>query len=613
LFLEAIHPDDRDAVNAAYQQSLVDKTAYSIRHRLRMADGRIKYVYENCQTDFDEAGNPLLSLGTIQDISVAHQAQQELANLARIVQTSKDFIGMANPEGRVVFINDAGRKMINFDANLAITPWYIQDLYIAEDQQRIQQEVIPALLELGEWSGELRMQVFGSDDVILSFCDSFRIDDQLSGQPISLACVTQNITEKRAAEQRLAEYHNQLESLVEERTRELVAAREQAVSANRAKSEFLSRVSHELRTPLNAVLGFAQILSYELDVATPVQRDHLQEILQAGNHLLDMINAILDLSEIEIGDIERDDQHVSLAELLGDCVETFVAEHPGFTVPLVLEELPDITVVMDRQRFSLVVTNVLSNSIKFSSGDARILISAALSDQHHFQVRLLNTGLQLNEQQIEQAFLPFERLSESFDLVQGSGIGLALSKELVQWLCGTIKLESVDEQGTACVLSFPLSLEGLPKPGIADDSERPAKQSVSGNTKFTLLYIEDNETNMSLMRRFLSRYPQFILLEARSATEGFQILENTLPDLILLDLSLPDRNGVWVYKALKNNPRTSALPVIVVTANAMQEDAQQYLALGFDECYFKPLDYQKLLSGIQRLLARKLADASNNT
>src|SRR5690606_21992572 len=142
-------------------------------HRLRMPDGRIKYVYENCETEFDEAGKPLLSLGTIQDISVAHLAQQELANLARIVQTSRDFIGMASPDGRITFINEAGRKMISFPGNLATETWFIDDLYMEADRLRIKQEVIPALLEQGEWKGELNMQVFGSDDFILTFCDSF--------------------------------------------------------------------------------------------------------------------------------------------------------------------------------------------------------------------------------------------------------------------------------------------------------------------------------------------------------------------------------------------------------------------------------------------------------
>lgn len=596
-FLNAIHPEDREAVNSAYQQSLINKAPYSIRHRLQMPDGRIKYVYENCQTEFDDTGKPLLSLGTIQDITVAHQSQQELANLARIVQTSKDFIGMANADGRIIFINEAGRKMINFDGDLAAESWFIPDLYLEPDQERINQEVIPALLEKGEWRGELKMKANSRDaGHILTFCDCFRIDDQLSGQPVSLACVSQNITEKRAAEIRLEEYHHQLEHLVDQRTKELERAREQAVSANRAKSEFLSRVSHELRTPLNAVLGFAQILSYELEPSNPVQRDHVQEILGAGNHLLEMINDILDLSEIEIGKIALNYQPMLLSELLAKSIDSFLLLHPLNTLPVQIESLADVQVIMDQKRFSQIFSNLLSNSIKFSSSKAGIQISAELMDEHELQIRMFNTDLHLSAEQIEQAFLPFERLSESFDLVQGTGIGLALSKELAQCLGGTIWLEQVPEKGTTCVLSLPMI------PLSEPDHKSPVTPAKQNQGQFTLLYIEDNQTNMTLMRRFLSRHPEFSLIEASTAAEGFQRLKEQLPDLILLDLSLPDRDGIGVYKALRNEQRTAVVPVIAVTANAMREDAKQYHAIGFDDCYFKPLDYPKLIEGIQRLL-----------
>ena len=597
LFLDAIHPDDREAVKAAYEQSLLDKAPYSIRHRLQMPDGRVKYVYENCETEFDNSGRPLLSLGTIQDISVAHQSQQELANLARIVQTSKDFIGMANPDGRITFINEAGRKMINFEGNLATEKWFIPDLYIERDQAQIQQVLIPSLLDQGEWRGELKLKVGGSEAAsILTFCDCFRIDDNLSGQPLYLACVSQNISEKRAAEIRLEEYHNRLEMLVEQRTHELVRAREQAISANRAKSEFLSRVSHELRTPLNAVLGFAQILSYELDPSQPVQQDHIAEILGAGHHLLDMINDILDLSEIEIGKISLDYQPVLLSDLLAKCIDSFLLLHPMKVLPLQIVSLDDVRVMIDQKRFSQIVANVLSNSVKFSEGCANILISAGPVDAHTFQVSLLNTALHLSAEQMAQAFLPFERLSESFDLVQGSGIGLALSKELSQCLGGKIWLEHVSDQGTACVLRLPIGTAVQEDTKPLDGHIPPEKK------RYTLLYIEDNNTNMSLMRRFLSKFPEFNLMEARSAAEGFEILERSLPDLILLDLSLPDRDGILVYETLRNTSRTATLPVIAVTANAMNDDVKYYQAIGFDDCYFKPLDYPKLIQAIRNQL-----------
>ena len=617
LFLEVVHPDDREAVDKTYQQSLADKTPYSIRHRLKMPDGRIKYVYENCQTDFDEQGEPLLSLGTIQDISVAHQSQQELANLARIVQASKDFIGMATPDGRITFINDAGRQMIQFSGNLATEAWYIPDLYVESDQKRIAQDLFPALMQQGVWQGELQMKVAGSDaQTVLTFCDGFRIDDHLSGQPLYLACVSQNITGKRAAENRLEEYQNQLEKLVEQRTRELVVARELAVSANLAKSEFLSRVSHELRTPLNAVLGFAQILSYELEESNPVQQDHLHEILSAGNNLLEMINAILDLSEIETGKIALDSKSYLLGELLYKCLQDFTQLHPEKNYPLELIEPMDVNISIDRKRFSQVLTNVLSNAIKFSEGKANILISTEPAGEHDVHIRILNTAMHFTEQQLKQAFLSFDRLSESFDLVQGSGVGLALSKELVQCMGGKIWLENSDDLSTACVICLPKS--GPEKKLVSvvkmdQEQESASKQKAFDSNlpaqvksqEFTLLYIEDNETNIILLKRFLAKYPEFTLLEARSGEEGLNLLERCVPDLILLDLSLPDCNGVSIYKTLMNNDSNNGIPVIAVTANAMAEDAKYYQQIGFDDCYFKPIDYVKLIEAIYRLLRGK--------
>lgn len=596
LFIEAVHPDDREAVNRAYQESLLDKTPYSIRHRLKMPDGRIKYVYENCQTDFDAQGNALLSLGTIQDITVAHQAQQELANLARIVQTSKDFIGMATPDGRITFINTAGREMIRFSGNLATEQWYIPDLYVDGDRHRIAQDLIPSLMEQGVWRGELQLKVAGDDSqVVLTFCDCFRIDDHLSGQPLYLACVCQNITEKRASEVRLEEYQTQLEKLVEQRTRELVIAREQAVSANRAKSEFLSRVSHELRTPLNAVLGFAQVLSYELETLNPVHLDHIHEILGAGNHLLDMINAILELSEIEMGKIELDPQSYRLSELIDNSLQDFLKLYPDQALAIRIANPMDINVIIDSKRFGQIFTNVMSNAIKFSEGEVNIEISTLMSGELDFQVRIQNSGMHLSEQQMQQAFLPFERLSESFDLVQGSGIGLALSKELVQSLGGKLWLEHAEDQSTACVIC-------LPKQFPQQRQAMKALPQHSENKHYSLLYIEDNETNITLMKRFLSKHPEFNLTAARSVGEGLAVLESQLPDLILLDLSLPDGNGVSLYNTLMNNDRTANIPVIAVTANAMIEDVKYYQQIGFDDCYFKPLDYAKLIKGIYSLL-----------
>lgn len=422
-----------------------------------------------------------------------------------------------------------------------------------------------------------------------------------------------NINDRKRAESQLEQYQHHLESLIAERTADLVSAKDNAERANAAKSEFLSRMSHELRTPLNVIIGFAQMLG--MPSKTPLteqQADNVQEILKAGQHLLTQVNEVLDLARIETGRIELSLEPLPLAPLVADCMaqlQPLAAMRGIRTVSTVLETQ---ALKGDYSRIKQVFLNLISNAIKYNRENGQIQISAQAKGDL-LRVEVSDTGRGIDPDKLGRLFTPFERLESSYDGIEGTGIGLALVKRLVEAMGGQVGVFSKLAVGSTFWFELPAAY--LPELSVAGEPSK-ANQHIESPTQdqpgammaakpSAVLYIEDNPANLKLMRKIISSHPNLVLLEAADAEAGIELARTVIPRLILLDINLPGMDGFAAIAQLKEWPETAHIPVIAVTANAMNRDVERGKTAGFTDYLTKPLDVPYFLGLLDRLLDEK--------
>ncbi len=403
----------------------------------------------------------------------------------------------------------------------------------------------------------------------------------------------------------------------------LQAAKNEAERANRAKSDFLSRMSHELRTPLNAVLGFGQLMELDRsDPLSPGQRARVHELMRGGRHLLDLINEVLDLARIEAGTLALQLTSVDLAAVADDCqrlVQSTAGLHHISLLPLATA-VP-CHVQADATRLKQVLLNLLSNAIKYNRPGGWVQLGWQFeAGRGTACIEVQDSGPGLDRTQQERLFQAFERLQAEGGQVEGAGIGLALSKWLVELMQGEMGVRSVPGQGSTFWLRLACSgpLAPAPAPMALDDATRlaaqagparvypiePAEPAGAASCPRTVLYIEDNVVNQVLMEGLLSHRPNWRLLIAGLPEVGLSIALQSQPDLILLDIQLPGIDGFEVLRRLRAQPATQHIPVIAVSANAMPGDTDAALAAGFNEYLTKPLSMQGLLATLDRTLGR---------
>ncbi len=384
----------------------------------------------------------------------------------------------------------------------------------------------------------------------------------------------------------------------------LLAAKEAAEAANRAKSEFLSRMSHELRTPLNAILGFGQLL--EMDELPAETAESVHQIMKAGKHLLELINEVLDIARIEAGRISLSPEPVYVEDLLTESCELVrpLAQQHG--IMLELEPTPALAghVVADRQRLKQVLLNLLSNAIKYNREGGRVSVAAA-SAGDRLRLTVTDTGRGIPAERLSNLFTPFERLGADDSGIEGTGLGLALSRRLVDAMGGEITVRSEEGIGSAFTVSLKQAddpsarlprLEGplLGAPHLASPGVR------------TILYIEDNLSNFKLMERVLGHRPGVRLLAAMQGHLGLELAAQHRPELILLDLDLPDMHGSDVLAALKRDPELSGIPVVVISADATPGQTKRLLKAGAYAYLTKPLDVKRFLDMLDAMLSPDL-------
>jgi PAS domain S-box-containing protein len=410
------------------------------------------------------------------------------------------------------------------------------------------------------------------------------LDDD--GVPRFLLGISEDITERKEAE------------------RQLRQAKEEAERANRAKDEFLSRMSHELRTPLNAVLGFAQVL--QMGSLDPDEIGSVKQILRGGRHLLALIDEVLDISRISTGQLSISQEPVLVAAAINDAVELVKPLATERGIEFRQEALNGSHVLADRQRLKQVLLNLLSNGVKYNRQGGIVSVSFQEVPGGRLRINVADTGPGISAEAMKRLFMPFDRLGAEASGVEGTGLGLALSKGLVDAMGGSLTAASV--VGSGSVFSIELRLAEGPvqryERGLGSSVE-----SAPGERIRTILYIEDNSSNLELVDRVLATRSGLKLIATMQGSRGMELARDHRPDLILLDLHLPDMPGEEVLRLLRRDPATQHTPVVVITADATKRRVNELFAAGADDFLTKPLDVERFIEVVESVLANG-SDAS---
>ncbi|AQV94871.1 hybrid sensor histidine kinase/response regulator [Cupriavidus necator] len=382
---------------------------------------------------------------------------------------------------------------------------------------------------------------------------------------------------------------------------ELKQAQAAAENANRAKSEFLSSMSHELRNPLNAILGFAQLIASDSPPPPPSQQASIDQILKAGWHLLELINEVLDLAKIEAGQASLSPEPVSLVEALHECRAMLEQQALRREVRMRFP-LPDSTcfVRADRTRLKQILLNLLSNAIKYNREQGTVDVQVTTGDRVRVSVR--DTGAGLAPERLPQLFQPFNRLGHEGGPVEGTGIGLVVAKRLVELMGGAIGAESTPGVGSVFWVELPVARP----PEMTGEGVEPATsvkaQTEAASSVHTLLYVEDNPANVKLVEQLIARRSDVRLLIAVTGTLGVELARTSLPDLIVMDIHLPDINGIEALRRLRENPMTTHIPVIALSANAMPRDIEKGMRAGFFRYLTKPIRLNEFMDALDAAL-----------
>ena len=592
-FLRFVHPDDRKRVVSEVAELQRTGHPFKLRYRVVLAGGEVRWLMGHGRMLTNEAGEPVRMVGTSQDLTELHEAQEALRASEESYRTIFELASEA------LFVHDPETGAV-LDANRAAC-----ELHGVTLEQMKAGGVAEVSAGEAPFDGEHALQLIHR----AAAGESPRFE--WLGRHTDGSKVWVEVSLNRAtilgAERVLASVRNITERKAKE---EAERAREAAELANRAKSEFLSRMSHELRTPMNSILGFAQVL--ERGDLPAAHAKSVQHILRAGRHLLHLINEILEIARIETGRHNLSLEPVRIGTVLRDALAMVKPLAAQWSVRL--EEPPatecDRFVHADRQRLAQVLLNLLSNAIKYNIAGGSVRIACGVApDQDSAEdsaervvVRVQDTGRGIDTDKLDQLFVPFARLGAERSDVDGTGLGLALSQRLTEAMGGSLRLERTGPAGSVFVLELRSAHDPLQRIDYATVGAR--RDDEPAHAAATLLYIEDNLANLSLVETILVSRPAWRILPALQGQLGIELARQHRPDLILLDLHLPDMRGDEVLRRLRADARTADIPVVMISADATRSTIERMLEAGAAAFLTKPIDIDEFLDTVESQLDR---------
>jgi PAS domain S-box-containing protein len=549
------------------------------------------------------SGEQALSLGVIGTV-LGHAAvhRRTVAALEaserryrQVVDDVGDVIARLGPDGRATFVNRAWEELTGIAADDMVG----RDPFVSlhpEDREVAAAHMAAAL----EGNTEIRPEVrfFAHDGSVRWMEVRGRAIFDADGAFGGFSGTLHDVTDRRAAEAEANAAREEAERARDEAER----ARDEAERASRAKSDFLSRMSHELRTPLNAILGFGQLV--QLGDLTEEDAENVGQIMTAGRHLLALINDTLDVSRIETGRLSLSPEALNVEEVVAESLDLVRQDAAARGITLqVSSRAADTFVLADRQRFKQVMVNLLSNAVKYNRDGGSVLVDCRPhsggrpeSSGGRVRVSVTDTGTGIPNDRVADVFTPFERLGAELTEIEGTGVGLALTKSLVEAMGGTIGVDSTPGVGSTFHVDLPA---GARLPSDADEvgSGIDVVDAPCGQVR-TVLYVEDNPSNVKLVRRVLARRPGVRLLVANDGVTGLAVLRRERPELLLLDLHLPGLDGAHVLAAVRgdSDPEVNSMPVVMVTADLAAGTEARLMGTGATDFVGKPFDVAKLLA-----------------
>src|SRR5688500_17744510 len=510
-----------------------------------------------------------------------------------MVESVTDYaIVMLDPEGCVVSWNAGAQRIIGYSAE-EIVDQHLSRFYLDADiesgkpQRDLDVATAAGRCQDEGWRTRKDGSRFWANVVTTAIRDQ-------AGTLRGFAKLTRDLTERRQVEA--------------DRTNAKAAAE----TANIAKSDFLSGMSHELRTPLNAILGFGQLMESDSPPPSPAQKASIEQILHAGWYLLDLINEILDLAMIESGKLSLSSEPMSLREVMLECKTMIEPQATKRGIRMTFPELDNPYFVdADRTRVKQILINLFSNAIKYNEEGGSVVVGCTSATRNRVRVTVTDSGAGLPPDKLAQLFQPFNRLGQQAN-IEGTGIGLVVTKRLVELMGGAIGVRSTVGKGSV----FWFELVSAAAPGPAVEVEAPTRLdpgSPGEEVLRTLLYVEDNPANLQLIEKLIARRPGMRLLAAGDADTGVEIARTRRPDVILMDINLPGISGIEALAILRRDPTTASIPVVALSANAIPRDIEKGLEAGFCRYLTKPIKVHEFMDALDEALALAAIGIARNT
>lgn len=593
-----IHPDDREDMLEAVREHLRSGEPLNATYRIRTKHGDYLWTQARANSIRNDAGRVLYISGVNFDITELKNVEAALreseARQARIIAASNDGIWewYADRDGfhfsnrcwEHAGYNENDDVVIRGQNRLSVWRSHIHPQDLARFDRALADHMA------GRAPFDIEYRIFSKDGDIRWIRARGRASFDTEGNPVRMSGTNMDVTDIKRAEERV------------------VQAKEAAEKANRAKSDFLSSMSHELRTPLNAILGYAQLFQQDPSL-NRAQSDNAREIRKAGEHLLQLINDVLDLAKIESGRMTFSLEPVLVSRVVAECFTLVQHQADDNEVELrtSMTGFESAYIVADHTRLKQALLNLISNAVKYNRPGGKVEVALTEQPESRLRISVSDTGEGIPASRQSEVFQPFNRLNAEYSTVEGSGVGLVITKQLVEMMGGKLAFDSTEGEGTEFWMDLPISSEwgqdlvSEPAPREHEETDTPAELAIEGERY--LLYIEDNPSNIRLMQQIVARYPALRLEVAEEAFLGIYMARSERPDVVIMDINLPGMDGYEALSVLKRDPVTQEIPVLGLSANAMPYDVERGKSAGFYDYLTKPVEVNHLIHTLNQLLA----------